>query len=51
MVTTVSTFLMFEGSAADAQLVPHELATAPQDGVGAVLRYADSIGTQAEAQL
>lgn len=28
------------GTAADVQLVPHELATAPQGGVGAVLRYA-----------
>jgi hypothetical protein len=38
------------GTAADVQLVPHELATAPADGVGAVLRYADSLGTTAAAQ-
>lgn len=30
------------GTAADVQLVPHELATAPAGGVGAVLRYADA---------
>ncbi len=38
------------GTAADVQLVPHELGTAPQGGVGAVLRYADALGTAAEAQ-
>lgn len=38
------------GTAADVQLVPHELATAPADGVGAVLRYADSLGSFAAAQ-
>lgn len=32
------------GTAADVQVVPHELAGAPQGGVGAVLRYADSSG-------
>ncbi len=30
------------GTAADVQLVPHEMTTAPQGGVGAVLRYADA---------
>ena len=38
------------GTAADVQLVPHELATAPAGGVGAVLRYADSLGTAAAQQ-
>ena len=38
------------GTAAAVQLVPHELATAPQGGVGAVLRYADSLGTAAARQ-
>jgi hypothetical protein len=38
------------GSGADVQRVPHELATAPQGGVGALLRYADSLGTAAAAQ-
>lgn len=38
------------GTGADVQLVPHELATAPDGGVGAVLRYADSIGTAAAEQ-
>ena len=37
------------GTAADVQLVPHELATAPQGGVGAVLRYADSTATPSDA--
>ncbi|HEU0104484.1 MAG TPA: Vms1/Ankzf1 family peptidyl-tRNA hydrolase [Mycobacteriales bacterium] len=32
------------GTGAQVQLVPHELATAPRGGVGAVLRYADSLG-------
>ena len=32
------------GTAAGVQLVPHELATAPRGGVGAVLRYADAAG-------
>jgi len=31
------------GTAADVQLVPHELSTAPRGGVGAVLRYADAL--------
>ena len=35
---------------ARVQLVPHELATAPRGGVGAVLRYADSVGTSATQQ-
>ena len=30
------------GTGADVQLVPHELEQAPQGGVGALLRYADS---------
>lgn len=30
------------GSGADVQLVPHEMGTAPQGGVGALLRYADA---------
>ena len=30
------------GTAADVELVPHQLDTAPRGGVGAVLRYADS---------
>ena len=38
------------GTGADVQLVPHELATAPVGGVGAVLRYADSIGSNAASQ-
>jgi hypothetical protein len=38
------------GTAADVQLVPHELATAPTGGVGAVLRYADSLGSTAADQ-
>ena len=38
------------GSGADVQRVPHELATAPNGGVGALLRYADSVGTAAGAQ-
>lgn len=37
------------GTAADVQLVPHELPTAPRGGVGAVLRYADSITTPSDA--
>lgn len=35
------------GTGARVQLVPHELATAPAGGVGATLRYADSLGTSA----
>lgn len=38
------------GTAAAVQLVPHELATSPAGGVGAVLRYADSLGTVAAEQ-
>jgi peptide subunit release factor 1 (eRF1) len=38
------------GTAAQVQLVPDELATAPRGGVGAVLRYADSVGTAAAGQ-
>ena len=37
------------GTAADVQLVPHEMPTAPVGGVGAVLRYADSIATPSDA--
>ena len=33
---------------AGVQLVPEELASAPQAGVGAVLRYADALGSQAD---
>lgn len=36
------------GTAADVQLVPHEIATAPQGGVGAVLRYADALATPSD---
>ena len=38
------------GTAADVQLVPGEMASAPDMGVGAVLRYADSLGTTAAQQ-
>lgn len=38
------------GTSADVQLVPGEMETAPAMGVGAVLRYADSIGTNAAGQ-
>ena len=33
------------GTAADVQVVPHEMSSAPQSGVGAVLRYADPLTT------
>ena len=33
------------GTAADVQVVPHEMPSAPQAGVGAVLRYADALTT------
>ncbi len=33
------------GTAADVQVVPHEVPSAPQSGVGAVLRYADTLTT------
>ncbi len=33
------------GTAADVQVVPHEMPTAPDGGVGALLRYADSLGS------
>ena len=33
------------GTAADVQVVPHEMPSAPQGGVGAVLRYADALAT------
>jgi Bacterial archaeo-eukaryotic release factor family 2 len=38
------------GTGADVQLVPGEMDTAPQMGIGATLRYADSLGTAAAAQ-
>ncbi|MCW2776670.1 MAG: hypothetical protein JWN17_395 [Frankiales bacterium] len=38
------------GTAADVQLVPGEMPTAPAMGIGATLRYADSVGTAAAAQ-
>lgn len=38
------------GTSAGVQLVPHELATAPTGGVGAVLRYSDSLGNAAAGQ-
>ncbi len=38
------------GTGADVQLVPGEMKTAPDMGIGAVLRYADSLGTVAAAQ-
>jgi hypothetical protein len=38
------------GTGADVQLVPGEMAQAPDMGLGAVLRYADSLGTNAAAQ-
>jgi len=37
------------GTSAGVQLVPHELATSPRGGVGAVLRYADAPGAAAES--
>ena len=37
------------GTGAGVQVVPHELATAPQGGVGALLRYADALGTPSDA--
>jgi phosphoglycolate phosphatase-like HAD superfamily hydrolase len=38
------------GTGADVQLVPGEMPTAPDMGIGATLRYADSIGTTAGSQ-
>ncbi|MDP9436503.1 MAG: hypothetical protein M3P93_15450 [Actinomycetota bacterium] len=38
------------GTGAGVQLVPGEMEQAPQAGVGAVLRYADSLGSEAAAQ-
>ncbi len=38
------------GTGADVQLVPGEMEQAPDMGLGAVLRYADSLGTNAAAQ-